>query len=161
MGKETSYQEELPWMKDPPEEWSTRNDLTQLPPEECRMDVLSVDGAGRVAQSLWYPPKATTRGKVQSIYEYLYTWLGSGSTPTSSLWRFIREVARKPEQGITVRRPIFTGRLLLLLDAQASIGENILEGLVYETRKYDLAGFAEKTIITIGRLQEEIHAGGI
>jgi hypothetical protein len=43
------------------------------------------------------------------------------------------------------------GRLLLLQDAQASISEKSLEGLVTDTRRYNLAGFTEETIITVGR----------
>jgi hypothetical protein len=46
-------------------------------------------------------------------------------------------------------------RLLLLQDAQAGIKENSLEGLATETRKYDLGGFAEKTIITVCGRQEK------
>ncbi len=42
--------------------------FSQPPSEECRKDMLSVAGAVRVVPYLWYPLRATTRGKLERIY---------------------------------------------------------------------------------------------
>jgi hypothetical protein len=46
-------------------------------------------------------------------------------------------------------------RLCLLRDAQASIRKDGLEGLMAETRTYNVKGFMEKQIITLGGLQKK------
>ncbi len=43
------------------------------PAEECRKDVLNVDGRLRATPGLVYPARATTRAKLERIYRYVFT----------------------------------------------------------------------------------------
>jgi hypothetical protein len=146
MGHGTPYQEGLLWMRDPPEKWPTRKTFSQPPPEECKKDMLSMDGAVRRAPGLWYPPWADTRAQLERVYGYVYAFLAgarkhSNFTPVS-VWP--RGTGK--EAGVTYGPPAETyreaARLLLLQDLQTGIGQGGLEGLVTETRTYYEEGFA-------------------
>jgi hypothetical protein len=58
MGPGTPYQEELPWMREPPEAWLTKKKFTPPPPEECKKDMLAMVKTTRMPSGLWYPPRA-------------------------------------------------------------------------------------------------------
>jgi hypothetical protein len=47
MGPGTPYQEGLPWMKEPPEVWPTKETFMPPPPEECKKDMLAMVKAVR------------------------------------------------------------------------------------------------------------------
>ncbi len=159
MGPGTPYQKGLPWMRDPPEMWPTRKTFMQPPPEECKNDMLGMVGAVRAAPGLWYPPRADTRAKLEHVYGYVYAFLASARRHSSYALASVRIRGTGKEVGRTYGSPSEAcreaARLLLLQDAQAGIRRGGLEGLVTETRTYDVEGFAEKRIITLGGRQKK------
>jgi hypothetical protein len=146
-------------MRDPLEMWPTRKTFTQPPPEECKKDMLSMVGAVRAAPGLWYTPRADTRAKLVRVYGYVYAFLASARRHSSYIPVSVRIRGTGKEAMRTYGPPSEAcreaARRLLLQDAQAGIGRGGLEGLVTETRTYDVEGFAEKRIITLGGRQKK------
>jgi hypothetical protein len=159
MGPGTPYQEGLPWMREPPEAWPTKKTFTPPPPEECKKDMLAMVKVARVGSGLWYPPSADTRTKLERVYGYVYAFLArarklSNFTPMVVLTRGTgKETVKTHRPPAEQYRE--AARLCLLQDAQVSIRKEGLEGLTAKTRTYDVEGFTEKQIITLGGRQKK------
>jgi hypothetical protein len=159
MGPGTLYQEELPWMREPPEVWPTKKTFTSPPPEECKKDMLAMVKVARVRSGLWYPPSADMRAKLERVYVYMYTFLArvrklGNFTPiavgTKGDRQGDRDDPRTPSgavqrSGQTVRTPGRSNE-----HSKGRVGRS--DGP--ETRMYDVEGFAEKKIITLGGRQK-------
>jgi hypothetical protein len=158
MGRGTPYQEGLPWMREPPEVWPTSKTSTPPPPEECKKDMLAMVKVTRVRSGLWYPPSADTGAKLERVYGYVYTFL-AGARQLDNFTPIAGWTRGTGKGAVTTHSPLAeqyreAGRLCLLQDAQVSIGKEGLEGLTAETRTYDVEGFTEKKIITLGGWQK-------
>jgi len=133
MGPGTLYQEELPWMREPPEVWPTKKTFTSPPPEECKKDMLAMVKVARVRSGLWYPPSADMRAKLERVYVYMYTFLArvrklGNFTPIAVGTR------GTGKETVTTHGPPAeqyreAARLCVLQDAQMSIQKEGLEGL--------------------------------
>jgi hypothetical protein len=89
------------------------------------------------------------------VYAYLARiWRHSEFTPVSIRTKGVGKEAAKV-YGPPLEAYWSAARLLLLQDAQAGLDKGSLEGLATEDRKYDLGGFEEKTIITVGGRQKK------
>jgi hypothetical protein len=158
MGPGTPYQEGLPWMREPPEAWPTKKTFTPPPPEECKKDMLAMVKVARVRSGLWNPPSADTRAKLERVYGYVYTFL-AGDRKLDNFTPIAVQTRGTGKETMTTHGPPAeqyreAARLCLLQDAQMSIQKEGLEGLTAETRTYDVEGFAEKKIITLGGRQK-------
>jgi hypothetical protein len=87
------------------------------------------------------------------------SWPGPGSTVTCPNACTDQGAGKEAVKVYSLRSEVYksVARLLLLQDAQAGIGESSLEGLPTEIRKYNLGGFLEKTITTVGRQKKYLQ----
>ncbi len=121
--------------------------------------MLAMVNAVRTTSGLWYPPWADTRAKLEHVYGYVYAFLASSRKHGNFMPVSIQILGTGKEAMKTYGPPSEACReavrLLLLQDAQAGFRQGGLEGLVTETRTYDVEGFAEKRIITLGGRQKK------
>jgi hypothetical protein len=154
MGPGTLYQEGLPWMREPPEAWSTKKTFTPPSPEECRKDMLAMVKVTSVRSGLRNPPSADTRAKLERMYGYIYTFLArsrklNNFTPIA-VWTWGTGKGAVTTHGPPAEQYREAPRLCLLQDSQVGIGKEELEGLTAETQTYGVEGFVEKKIVTLG-----------
>jgi hypothetical protein len=158
MGPGTPYQEGLPWMRESPEVWPAKKTFTPPTPEECKKDMLAMVKTARVRSGLWYPPSADTRAKLERVYGYVYTFLAR-ARKLSNFTPITAQTRGTGKEAVTTHSPPAeqyreAARLCLLPDAQAGIGKGGLKGLAAATRTYNVEGFAEKKILTLGGQQK-------
>jgi hypothetical protein len=156
----TSYQDGLPWMREPMEDWPVKRKFTAPPQEECRKDVLSMTGAVTTAQGFEYPARATTRAKLERIYGYVSTavarFKGSpGFTPVETRAEGRTKKGPWKELGPPAEKYRTAARHFLLQEARASLIGKELESLMPETKPYKDEGFLQKMIITVGGRQKK------
>jgi hypothetical protein len=141
-----------------PETWPAKKTFTPPPTEECKKDILAMVKTARVRSGLWYPPSADTRAKLERVYGYVYTFLARARKLANFTPKTVRTRGVGKEAVTTHSPPAEqyreASRLCLLRDAQASIGKGGLEGLAAETRTYNVEGFAERKILTLGGRQK-------
>ncbi len=104
-------------------------------------------------------PRADTQANLERVYGYVYAFLASVRRHSSYTPVSVR-IRGTGKEAVRTFGPLSeacreAARLLLLQDAQASIGRGALEGLVTETRTYDVEGFVENQIITLGGRQKK------
>ncbi len=124
-----------------------------LPPASTAMVKVT-----RVRSGLWYPPSADTLDKLKRAYGYVYTFL-VGARKLDNFTPIAVRTRGTGKETITIHGPLAeqyreAARLCLLQDAQMSIQKEGLEGLTAQTRTYDVEGFAERKIITLGGRQK-------
>ncbi|MFN9906482.1 MAG: hypothetical protein ACK56F_10215, partial [bacterium] len=145
-------------MREPPEMWPTRKTFAPPPPEECKKDMMAMIAAARVRSGLWYPPSADTRAKLERVYGYVYTFL-AGARKLASFMPITRRTRTVKGETVVTHSPPAeqyreAARLCLLRDAQASVEKSKLKGLTIESRTYNVEGFANKEILTLGGRQK-------
>ncbi len=128
------------------------------PPEECKKDMMAMVMTAQVRSGLWYPPSADTRAKLERVYGYVYTFL-AGARKLANFTPITKRLRTVGKETVTTHSPPAeqyrdAARLCLLRDAQASIEKGRLKGLTVEDRTYNVEGFADKEILTLGGRQK-------